>query len=122
VDTLENLVKGGRIGKGKALIGSLLNIKPVASLEGGEYTPVAKVRSQSQVIKYLIKQFREDTNGRKVRRVGIVHSEAPELIAALEKAIVDIVGTTVDIEVDYTTPVIATHTGVGTIALMYYFE
>ncbi len=33
VDTLENLVKGGRIGKGKAFIGSLLNIKPIASLE-----------------------------------------------------------------------------------------
>ena len=32
VDTLENLVKGGRIGKGKAFIGSLLNIKPIASL------------------------------------------------------------------------------------------
>lgn len=38
VDTLENLVKGGRIGKGKAFIGSLLNIKPIASLEDGFIT------------------------------------------------------------------------------------
>ncbi|MGZ4161607.1 MAG: DegV family protein, partial [Neobacillus sp.] len=60
VDTLENLVKGGRIGKGKAFIGSLLNIKPIASLEGAEYTPVTKVRSHSQVVKFFTKQFAED--------------------------------------------------------------
>ncbi|MDV2583572.1 DegV family protein, partial [Alkalibacillus haloalkaliphilus] len=57
VDTLENLVKGGRIGKGKAFIGSLLNIKPIASLEGAEYSPVKKVRSYSQVVKFMAKQF-----------------------------------------------------------------
>jgi DegV family protein with EDD domain len=121
VDTLENLVKGGRIGKGKALIGSLLNIKPIASLEGGEYTPVAKARSYSQVIKYLMKQFSEDVQGKTVKRVGLVHTEAKELIAKLEKEIIDQSGFK-DIEIDYTTPVIATHTGVGTIAIMYYFE
>jgi DegV family protein with EDD domain len=121
VDTLENLVKGGRIGKGKALIGSLLNIKPIASLEGGEYTPVAKARSYSQVIKYLMKQFSEDVQGKTVKRVGLVHTEAKDLIAKLEKEIIDQSGFK-DIEIDYTTPVIATHTGVGTIAIMYYFE
>lgn len=121
VDTLENLVKGGRIGKGKALLGSLLNIKPIASLEGGEYTPIAKARSHSQVIKYLVKQFSEDVKGRTVKRVGIVHTEAKGLAAQLEKAILEITEIN-NLEIDYTTPVIATHTGVGTVALMYYFE
>jgi DegV family protein with EDD domain len=121
VDTLENLVKGGRIGKGKAFLGSLLNIKPIASLEGGEYTPVSKARSYSQVIKYLAKQFAEDVEGRKVKRVGLVHTEAKDLIAQLEQAL-RTVAEIDKVEIDYTTPVIATHTGVGTIALMYQFE
>jgi DegV family protein with EDD domain len=121
VDTLENLVKGGRIGKGKAFLGSLLNIKPIASLEGGEYTPVSKARSYSQVIKYLVKQFSVDVNGKNVKRVGIVHTEAKDLSSQLLSAINDITEIR-DIEIDYTTPVIATHTGKGTIALMYYFE
>jgi DegV family protein with EDD domain len=121
VDTLENLVKGGRIGKGKALIGSLLNIKPIASLEGGEYTPVSKARSYSQVLKYLVKQFSEDVKGKKVKRVGLVHTEAKELIAQLETALRGVADIGL-VEIDYTTPVIATHTGVGTIALMYHFE
>jgi DegV family protein with EDD domain len=121
VDTLENLVKGGRIGKGRAFLGSLLNIKPIASLEGGEYTPVSKARSYSQVIKYLVKQFSGDVNGKIVKRVGIVHTEAKELASQLLSAI-DEIANVQEIEIDYTTPVIATHTGKGTIALMYYYE
>ncbi len=65
VDTLENLVKGGRIGRGKGLIGSLLNIKPIASLADGVYTPVAKVRSHSQIVKFLTKQFEEQYRRKK---------------------------------------------------------
>lgn len=121
IDTLENMVKGGRIGKGKAFIGSLLNIKPIASLEGAEYNPVAKVRSHSQVVKWLAKQFAEDVKGKTVKRVGIVHAEALELAVKLKDSIIELTGYD-DISVDYTGPTISTHTGPGTIAIMYYFE
>ncbi|NUJ57994.1 DegV family protein, partial [Cobetia marina] len=87
VDTLENLVKGGRIGRGKAMIGSLLNIKPIASLEDGVYTPVTKVRSQSQIVKYLTNQFVEHTKGKKVRAVGIAHADALDLSERLKQSI-----------------------------------
>jgi DegV family protein with EDD domain len=121
IDTLENMVKGGRIGKGKAFIGSLLNIKPIASLEGAEYNPVAKVRSHSQVVKWLAKQFAEDVKGKTVKRVGIVHAEAHELATKLKDSIIELTGYN-SISVDYTGPTISTHTGPGTIALMYYYE
>jgi DegV family protein with EDD domain len=121
VDTLDNLVKGGRIGKGKAFLGSLLNIKPIASLEGAEYHPVAKVRSHSQVVKYLVKQFAEDVKGKTIRNVGIVHAEAFDLALKLKESIYDLTGFQ-DIEIGYTNPTVMTHTGEGTIALMYYFD
>jgi DegV family protein with EDD domain len=121
VDTLENLVKGGRIGKGAAMIGSLLNIKPIASLEGGVYTPVAKVRSHSQVVKYLAKQFAEDVKGKTIRGVGLVHVDGFELATKLKKAIFELTGYS-DIDIIYTTPVIGTHTGVGAIGFMYFLE
>lgn len=121
IDTLENMVKGGRIGKGKAFIGSLLNIKPIASLEGAEYNPVAKVRSHSQVVKWLAKQFAEDVKGKTVKRVGIVHAEALELATKLKDSIIELTGFN-EISVDYTGPTISTHTGPGTIAIMYYYE
>lgn len=121
VDTLENMVKGGRIGKGKAFIGSLLNIKPIASLEGAEYNPVAKVRSHSQVVKFMAKQFAEDVKGKTIRSVGIVHAEAQELSKKLKDSIYELTGFQ-DVEIEYTGPAISTHTGPGTIALMYYFD
>jgi DegV family protein with EDD domain len=121
VDTLDNMVKGGRIGKGKAFIGSLLNIKPIASLEGAEYNPVAKVRSHSQVVKFLVKQFAEDVKGKTIRGVGIAHAEAYELSSRIKEAITELTGYK-DISIDYTGPTISTHTGPGAIALMYYFD
>jgi DegV family protein with EDD domain len=121
IDTLENMVKGGRIGKGKAFIGSLLNIKPIASLEGAEYNPVAKVRSHSQVVKWMAKQFAEDVKGKTIKGVGIVHAEAHGLASKVKESIIELTGYQ-DITVDYTGPTISTHTGPGAIALMYYTE
>lgn len=121
VDTLENLVKGGRIGKGRAMIGSLLNIKPIASLEGGEYTPVSKARSHSQVVKYLKNQFAEDVKGKTIKGVGLVHAEGLDLANKLKTAIQEQTGYS-DIQIRDTTPIISTHTGVGAIGFMYYFE
>ncbi|MDQ1145374.1 DegV family protein with EDD domain [Bacillus sp. SORGH_AS 510] len=121
VDTLENLVKGGRIGKGKAFIGSLLNIKPIASLEGAEYTPVTKVRSHSQVVKFMAKQFLEDVEGKTIKAVGIAHAEAFELASRIKDSIYELTGFQ-DVEIDYTSPIVSTHTGPGAFALMYYYE
>jgi len=121
VDTLDNLVKGGRIGKGKAWIGSLLKIKIIASLDGGEYTPVAKVRSRAQIVDYLAKQFAEDVKGKVIRGVGLVHAAGYELASKLKEAVVELTGYD-KFEIGTTTPVISTHTGVGAIGFVYYFD
>ncbi|WP_078555631.1 DegV family protein [Bacillus alkalicellulosilyticus] len=119
VDTLEYLAKGGRLGRGQALIGSLLKIKPVASLADGVYTPVAKVRTHSQVIKFISEQYEEATKGKEVLRIGIAHVEAEPLADKVIQALTDINPCNDVIKVD-TTPVISTHTGPGAIAVMYY--
>lgn len=121
VDTLDNLVKGGRIGKGKAMISSLLNIKPIASLDTGEYTPVAKVRSQSQIVKYLVKQLLQDIEGKVIKGIGIAHAEAMELATKLKEAIIEATDQK-DVPIFDTTPIISTHTGIGAIGFMYFAE
>lgn len=120
VDTLDNLVKGGRIGKGRAMIGSLLSIKPIASLEGGEYTPVHKARSHKQVVQYLFKQFQEDTKGKTVKSVGISQANGFDMADPL-KQLIEETGFH-DVQVAYTTPIISTHTGIGAIGFMYTVE
>lgn len=121
VDTLENLIKGGRIGKGKGLIGSLLNIKPIASLEGGIYTPVTKVRNHTQAVKFLAKEFAEDVKGKTIKGVGIAHADALDLAEKVKKAIHELSGFD-KVEIVFTTPIVSTHTGPGAIGFMYYFE
>ncbi len=121
VDTLENLVKGGRIGRGKALIGSLLHIKPIGTLKEGVYTPVTNGRSHAQVVKHLAKQFAEDVKGRTIKGVGLAHAESCKLAENLRDKIIELTGYS-HIEIDYTTPIISTHTGPGAIGFTYYFE
>lgn len=120
VDILDNLVKGGRIGKGKALLGSLLSIKPIATLDGGEYTPVAKARSHKQVVQYLFKQFTEATKGKIVKAVGISHADGLAMADPLKKMIQEF--GFLDVKTSFTTPVISTHTGIGAIGFMYVVE
>ncbi|KMK93534.1 DegV family protein [Rossellomorea marisflavi] len=121
VDTLENLVKGGRIGKGKAMIGSLLNIKPIASLAGGEYTPVAKVRSHTQVVKFLVQQFMEDVKGKTIKGVGLCHADGLALAQNLKLKIAEKTGYD-QFDIGVTTPIISTHTGIGAIGFTYYTD
>lgn len=121
VDTLENLIKGGRIGKGKGFIGSLLNIKVIANLEGGVYNPVSKVRSHKQVVNYLFKQFQADTAGKTVKTVGISHADGLITMGNPLKELIE--GTGFDkVEIAFTSPIISTHTGPGAIGFIYFAE
>ena len=61
VDTLEFLAKGGRIGRGKALMGSLLNVKPILAIEDGEVVPLTRVRGRAKAFEEFRKRFEEAT-------------------------------------------------------------
>ncbi|MGK4115581.1 DegV family protein [Lysinibacillus capsici] len=121
VDTLENLIKGGRIGKGTGFIGSLLNIKVIANLEGGVYNPVSKVRSHKQVVNFLFKQFQSDTAGKTVKAVGISHADGLVTMGNPLKALIEETGFN-DVEIAFTSPIISTHTGPGAIGFIYFAE
>ncbi len=121
VDTLEYLQKGGRLGRGATFIGTLLKIKPIASLADGVYTPVTKVRTYNQFINFCIEQIKQDSNNRKIKGVGIAHAEAGDLALRVKEEIETNTNFSNTVIVD-TTPVISAHAGPGAIALMYYLE
>lgn len=61
VDTLEYLHKGGRIGKASAVFGSLLNIKPILSIDDdGEVYAVDRIRGQKRAMNRIIELLKED--------------------------------------------------------------
>lgn len=53
-DTLEYLRRGGRIGKVQALLGSLLKVNPVLGIKDGSTFPIARPRSRTQAMEFLI--------------------------------------------------------------------
>lgn len=120
VDKLDNLVKVGRIGKGRALIGSLLNIKPIMTLKDGVLSPVNQVRSHKQVVKQLFKVFTEETAGKMIKKVGISHAHGLAMAEPLTKLIEE--SGFKDVGLTFTTPIISTHTGEGAIGFMFYAE
>jgi DegV family protein with EDD domain len=116
VDTLEYLQKGGRIGKAAALFGSLLNIKPILTVDSeGEIAPVDKVRGNKKAVGRIVELLKQDFPDRKVNAV-VAHSNA---LAAAEEFgevlrqhfnIQDLSFTSIG-------PVIGTHVGPGTTAV-----
>jgi DegV family protein with EDD domain len=75
LDTLENLKKGGRIGNAQALIGSLLSIKPLISVEG-VVEEAGRARTRSKALKSLVDKVRE---AGQVENLGVMHGEAPDI-------------------------------------------
>ena len=120
VDTLENLIKGGRIGKATGWIGTLLNIKPIAMLKNGVYTPITRVRTTSQIVKTLVSYFEEHVQGRVVRGIGVSHAGNLPLAEKLREDLNRL--TPVPVRISETTPVISTHTGPGAIGFSFYTD
>jgi DegV family protein with EDD domain len=74
-DTLKYLAKGGRIGKAKSLMGSLLSVKPILTIKDGEFVPVSQVRSRSKGIERLVDFVKDADN---IEEMSIIHSTTPD--------------------------------------------
>lgn len=79
-DTLKYLAKGGRIGKAKALLGSILNVKPMLSLKDGELVPSGQVRTRSKGSDRLLDFVK---NATEIQDLAILHSTTPDEAQAL---------------------------------------
>jgi DegV family protein with EDD domain len=116
VDTLEYLQKGGRIGKAAALLGSLLNIKPILSMNvEGEVYSVDKVRGHKKAVAKIIEMLNRDFGGKSLH-IGIAHSNAIASAQEMNELINQ--HFTVDsLQHTQIGPVVGTHTGPGTVAV-----
>ena len=117
VDTLEYLQKGGRIGGAQALLGGLLNIKPILHIKGGRVEPLERVRSRRKAMERLVEIGAEAAKG-KPCQVTVGHAQAKEDAETLSKMIRE----KMNVKEEYTSdlgPVISTHTGPGVLGFVY---
>jgi DegV family protein with EDD domain len=115
IDTLTYLEKGGRIGRARALLGSLLNFKPLITLQDGEVAPIGRARGRPQAIDRLVELLRRD--GR-LTNLAVLHGGALGDAERLRERVAgDYPG--LEIPITETGAVIATYTGPGVIGFTY---
>jgi DegV family protein with EDD domain len=115
LDTLEYLQKNGRIGRAQALLGTLLSVKPILTLEDGEIAPADKVRGRSRVIPRLLEIAAEKVPPKSKVRLTVIHSMAEEEAATL-KAALERQYDVVEGRVSWVGAMIGCHTGPGLLA------
>ena len=115
LDTLENLKKGGRIGGAKALVASLLSIKPVILVENGQVEEGPKPRTRGRAMKYLVERITSEPG--KIEHLSVMNGAAPDIGVFLDllsphfprdQIVVADLGA-----------VIGSHAGIGTIGIAY---
>src|ERR1035437_3576145 len=112
VDNLEHLEKGGRIGGAKALLGTLLAIKPVLTVTDGIVGEESKQRTRSRSLRYLAGKAQE---AGPISRTAVCNGAATDIDDFL--SMLDGVKSEHPVVVVDLGPVVGTHTGPGTIGL-----
>ncbi|HEY78138.1 MAG TPA: DegV family protein [Dehalococcoidia bacterium] len=114
VDTLKYLQLGGRIGKASALLGSILNVKPMLALKDGELLPAGNVRTRSKGARRLAEFVSSATN---IEDIAVIYSTTPDEARALVESL-DPIFSKEKITVARLGPVVGVHAGPGTLAVI----
>ena len=120
VDTLDYLVRGGRVGKAAGFAGELLSVKPILTIRDGEVIPLKRVRGRAKALAEFERLFAEGSTDSPNLHIGVAHADAVaegrELVERLKRArpaaSVDFFGTL--------GPVVGTHAGPGTLGLFWF--
>jgi DegV family protein with EDD domain len=119
VDTLEYLQKGGRIGGAKALLGEMLQIKPILCVKDGQVEPFEQQRTKRRALARIMEVVDEKCPKGPSSHLCVMHSEALQearVIAADLKAKMGIT----DVPIYEMPPAIVTHGGPGILAIGFF--
>ena len=120
VDTLEYLIKNGRLSKFTGMIANMLSIRPILHLnKEGKVETITKERTSKRARRTVVEMFLKEIEGKKVKAF-ILHALAKdEVLDELESSIKEARPDIESIDRYLLTPVVGSHTGPGTIALGY---
>jgi DegV family protein with EDD domain len=123
VDRFDYLLRSGRVSRGKAWIGGMLDVKPILTLdETGRVVPLDRVRGREQTVPRVLSWLdRRLTPRPTVLRFGVAHADAPEVAERVRAALVAAYRPR-DCFVSLATGVLASHVGPGAWAIFYQVE
>lgn len=118
VDDLEYLFRGGRVSRTAAVIGSLLNIKPILHVEDGKLVPLEKVRGRNKVLKRMMEIIEERGNDLDKQTIGITHGDDIEVAMKAKEMIEEKFGSK-DFVIRDVGCAVGAHSGPGTLAIFF---
>lgn len=117
IGQLNQLIKGGRIGKAKGMIGIMMRLKPVGILEDGRIKILHNARTQKSCIQMIKKELASFIDQHSIKKIGISHANALDFVEKVKQQFT-IDENNPEFEINITTPVISTHTGQGAIGFV----
>jgi len=118
VDTLDYLFRNGRLGRAQHLMGSLLNMKPILTLEDGTVAALDKVRGKNKALGRMYEIVRERVPKGAGVKMAVAHGAAPDVAQIVADRLARDFGPS-ELIIAPLGAVIATHAGPGTIAVCY---
>jgi DegV family protein with EDD domain len=120
VDTLEYLVRGGRVGKAAGLAGNLLNVKPILTIRDGEVEPVKRVRGRAKAFAEFEACLAAETDDDPAWHLAVAHADAEADATRIQEAIRRVrPNATLDVATALG-PVVGAHAGPGTLGLFWF--
>lgn len=120
VDTFEYLLKGGRVTKVQAFLGTVLDIKPILHLNAeGKIEALEKVRGKRKAVARLLEIMAEKGKDLARQTVGVVHAHVPEEAAKLANSIKERFHVK-EVVIGELSASIGSHTGPGCLAVFFY--
>ena len=119
VDTLDYLVRGGRIGRARALVGKLLGIKPILGVVDGEVASVDRARGGKQAQKRIVERLRESLDPERPIVAAVAHARAPKWADRL-KTLIEGAFTVREMIATDIGPVVGTHAGPGCVGCVVF--
>lgn len=117
LDTLENLKKGGRIGGAKAMVASVLSIKPIIEVRDGVVQEGGKQRTRSKALAFLVDKVRENVASPGITQLSVLQADCSDVDAFVAQLKSVYSG---EIIVGDIGAVIGTHAGRGTIGVAFF--
>ncbi|WP_413467509.1 DegV family protein [Metabacillus niabensis] len=119
VDDLSNLQKGGRLSGAQALIGSLLQVKPILHFEDKVIVPFEKVRTRKKALNRVFELLDEVASQNEPMRVVVIHANRSEEAEKMQQEL-SAKYPNIECMISYFGPVIGTHLGEGAVGVGWY--
>lgn len=120
IDTLEYLHRGGRIGAAAALLGAMLQVKPILSVAGGDVQVLARPRSKAKAVGVMLDYVAGHADGRRLH-AAVLHADVPDEAEELRRRLANEFDCA-ELFVTEFTPVMGAHTGPGLLGVAFYVQ